>query len=95
MPIKGEPLLTGKDVNFVKYIVCAVFFMWEVMWYDVTLLIGFFHTNLIVSGAATCKFHSFFLINVMDGGIEGQRKLFLVGISKVDKVQNCGLCFAT
>lgn len=59
MPIKGEPLLTGKDVNFVKYIVCAVFFMWEVMWYDVTLLIGFFHTNLIVSGAATCKFCSF------------------------------------
>lgn len=59
MLIKGEPLLTGKDVNFVKYIVCAVFFMWEVMWYDVTLLIGFFHTNLIVSGAATCKFCSF------------------------------------
>lgn len=40
--IKGEPLLTGKAVDFVKYI-CTVFFMWKVMWwYDVTLLFFFF-----------------------------------------------------
>lgn len=32
MQVKEEPLLIGKDVDFVKYIVCAVFFVWEVMW---------------------------------------------------------------
>lgn len=64
MPIKGEPLLTGKDVNFVKYIVCAVFFMWEVMWYDVTSLIHFFSYKLNCFWSCNMLI-PFFLSNLM------------------------------